>query len=416
MQHCSIVIGSLWGDEGTGHMTDILCSQNENTLNVRFNGGAQASHTVVTPDGKRHAFRHFGAGTFADAKTYLAEEFIVNPVAFAFERNELAKRFGIKPIVFVNPNCIVTTVWDVFINQALEVMRDKNRHGSCGYGINETVERSKHSRYRLTVKDLTNEQFLRKRLTDIQNEYVSQRLKDEYGITIQELPKEYQELINYPENIEMCMFYAREFLENVLIARNSVIARFDNVVFEGAQGLLLDQNNVEYYPHVTSSNTGIKNVMTILKDLKYAGQVDIYYMSRCYLTRHGAGPFKNELGEKPYKNISDPTNIPNEFQGALRFGYLDFDLLVREIQKDLKNLNVSAKIHVVFTCLDQVDVKVKYIEDGIVKSIATSEFLNVAWSILKSKINRLYKIHATNGATREFLISHKNEEPWLMGA
>ena len=81
MQHCSIVIGSLWGDEGKGHMTDILCSQNKNTLTVRFTGGAQASHTVVTPDGKRHAFRHFGAGTFADAKTYLAEEFIVNPVS-----------------------------------------------------------------------------------------------------------------------------------------------------------------------------------------------------------------------------------------------------------------------------------------------------------------------------------------------
>ena len=416
MQHCSIVIGSLWGDEGKGHMTDILCSQHENTLNVRFNGGAQASHTVVTPDGKRHAFRHFGAGTFAGAKTYLVEEFIVNPVAFAFERKELAEQFGIRPVVFVHPNCIVTTVWDVFINQALEVMRDKDRHGSCGYGINETVERSKNLRYRLTVKDLVNEQLLRKKLIDIQNEYVPQRLKDEYGLTIQELPKEYQELINYPENIDMCMFYACEFLENVLIRRNSVITRFDNVVFEGAQGLLLDQNNVEYYPHVTSSNTGIKNVMTIFKDIKYAGQVDIYYMSRCYLTRHGAGPFKNELGKMPYKNISDPTNIPNEFQGALRFGYLNFDLLISEILKDLSNLTVSANVHVTFTCLDQVDSEVKYIENGKVKSTVDSEFLNVAWDILKSKLNCLHGLHATNGLTRNFLISHKNEEPWLMGA
>ena len=419
MQHCSIVIGSLWGDEGKGHMTDILCNNQKNTVNVRFNGGAQASHTVVTPDGKRHAFRHFGAGTFAGVPTYLSKEFIVNPVAFVFEKNELEEKFGIKPTVLVHPGCSVTTIWDVFINQAIEAMRGKNRHGSCGYGINETVERNKHSRYmfRLKVKDLFDEQTLHRRLTYIQDEYVPMRLKEEYGLTIQNLPKEYQELLTYSENIEMSMFYIREFLESIdNIGDLGVAMKFDNLVFEGAQGLLLDQNNIEYYPHVTSSNTGIKNVMTFLKEAKFMGQVDIYYMSRCYLTRHGAGPFENELVEKPYEKISDPTNIPNEFQGALRFGYLNFDLLMHEIQKDLKNLNVSAKIHVVFTCLDQVDSEVNYIENGIVKSVATSEFLNVAWSILKNKINRLYKIHATNGETREFLISYKNEEPWLMGA
>ena len=322
MQHCSIVIGSLWGDEGKGHMTDILCNNQKNTVNIRFNGGAQASHTVVTPDGKRHAFRHFGAGTFSSVPTYLSKEFIVNPVAFVFEKNELEEQFGIKPTVLVHPGCRVTTIWDVFINQAVEAMRGKNRHGSCGYGVNETVERNKHRRYmfRLRVKDLFDEQTLRRRLTYIQDEYVPMRLKEEYGLTIQELPKEYQELLTYPENIEMSMFYIREFLESVeTIGDLAVAMKFDNLVFEGAQGLLLDQNNVEYYPHVTSSNTGIKNVMTFLKGTKFYGQVDIYYMSRCYLTRHGAGPFKNELVEKPYENINDPTNIPNEFQGALRF-------------------------------------------------------------------------------------------------
>ena len=116
MKRYSIVIGSLWGDEGKGHMTDILCNF-PNTLNVRFNGGSQASHTVVTPDKKRHAFRHFGAGTFSGAKTYLSEKFIVNTVAFSIERNELINKFNIIPTIFVNPNCIVTTPWDVYINQ-----------------------------------------------------------------------------------------------------------------------------------------------------------------------------------------------------------------------------------------------------------------------------------------------------------
>ena len=91
-----------------------------------------------------------------------------------------------------------------------------------------------------------------------------------------------------------------------------ILNRFDNVVFEGAQGLLLDQNNSDYFPHVTSSNTGIKNVMDILTSLKYKGKVDIYYMSRCYLTRHGAGPFPEESSTfaSDYK-LFDKTNIYN---------------------------------------------------------------------------------------------------------
>ncbi len=416
MKSCSIVIGSLWGDEGKGHMTDILCAKENCTLNVRFNGGAQASHTVVTPEGKRHAFRHFGAGTFANSPTYLSEYFIVNPVAFALEKEELFNEFGIIPLLFVNPECIVTTLWDVYINQAIEIMRDTDRHGSCGYGINETVERSKKTCYRLTVKDLCNPQTLVEKFKLIQDEYVAKRLKNEYGLSIDELPVEYQKLIQDPENIEISMFYAYEFIENVQISGDEIFKRFDNVVFEGAQGLLLDQDNIRCYPHVTSSNTGIKNVMNILRNIHYCGKVDIFYMSRCYLTRHGAGPFMNELSSKPYKNIEDVTNIPNEFQGSLRFGYLDFDLLLGEIARDLCDLILPASVYIVFTCLDQLDCEMKYIEMNEVKTIESSIFLEIAWNIVKSRLEYVSSIYGVNGLTREFLISNKKEEPWLMGA
>ena len=87
MRKAYAVIGSNWGDEGKGNVTDILCSKEPlKTINVRINGGAQASHTVVTQDGKRHAFSHFGSGTFAGAPTYLSKEFIVNLFSFDIER------------------------------------------------------------------------------------------------------------------------------------------------------------------------------------------------------------------------------------------------------------------------------------------------------------------------------------------
>ena len=83
-QSCSIVIGAGFGDEGKGHYVDILCNR-PNTLNVRFNGGAQASHTVVTPDGERYPFSNVGAGTFTGAATYLSAYYLVNPVYFVLE-------------------------------------------------------------------------------------------------------------------------------------------------------------------------------------------------------------------------------------------------------------------------------------------------------------------------------------------
>ncbi len=407
MNRVSVVIGSLWGDEGKGHMTDILCNK-PNTLNVRFNGGAQASHTVVTKDGKRHAFRHFGAGTFAGAKTYLTEDFIVNTVAFCFERNELINDFNINPCEFVNPNCIVTTIWDMYINQMIEVIRGDMRHGSCGFGINETVERSKNPKYRVTVKDLLCRETLVSKLSLIQNEYIYERLKSEYDLTIQEIPEKYKDLLLAEDNIDMFCFYANEFISNIKIRDEKFIEEFDNVVFEGAQGLLLDQNNSKYFPHVTTSNTGIKNVMKTLSNLDYDGDVNIYYMSRCYLTRHGAGPFENELGFKPYEKVEDLTNIPNEFQGALRFGYLDFDLLCEEINKDLKNLNRSANINVTFTCYDQVDDEFKYFEDGKLKTISKRDFFDIAWNVLSKNIGCIKNIYLTEGLTRDYLIKYKN--------
>lgn len=407
MKKCSIVIGSLWGDEGKGHMTDILCNE-PNTLNVRFNGGSQASHTVVTPDNKRHAFRHFGAGTFAGAKTYLSDRFIVNPMAFTMEYKELKDDFNISPVVFVNPNAIVTTPWDMYINQGIETYRDKQRHGSCGFGINETVDRSYIDKYRITVSDLLCEEKLTQKLLLIQNEYVEYRLNGFYGIDVYDLDKKYQEALTDQQNISMFLFYVSEFLSKVTIVENTILNRFDNIVFEGAQGLLLDQNNKKYFPHVTTSNTGIINVIDILKSIYYKGNIDIYYMSRCYITKHGAGDFAGELDEKPYSKIKDLTNIPNEFQGSLRFGYLDFDLLAYEIKKDLNNLSsMTANVYITFTCLDQLDSEFKYIVDGKIHLQKSDLFLDTAFDILSRRIVEFSGIYGTNGLTRENFFSYK---------
>jgi adenylosuccinate synthase len=405
MNIASIAIGGNWGDEGKGHEVDILCANKPSTLNVRFNGGSQASHTVVTPDGKRHAFRHFGAGTFAGAITYLSEDFIVNVMEFDQERRQLAKSFDVQPLEYVNPNCIVTTPWDIYINQGIEALRGNKRHGSCGLGINETVIRSMYDQYKITVLDFFSLSKLKAKLEKIQDEYVALRLKTEYNISISDIPEKYRLLLTRSENIDIFMFYVNEFISNVQVMDDSVILRWDNVVFEGAQGLLLDQNNRQFAPYLTTSNTGIKNVMKILKNVGYTGKTDIYYLSRCYMTRHGAGPFPTEVVTKPYSKIEDLTNIPNEFQGTLRFGILDIDLLSKSINKDLEGLVVPASVYVTLTCFDQLGDIAKYKLDGQVGQLEKELFLNSMSKILMSKIGNLNGLYATSGLTRQDLIS-----------
>jgi adenylosuccinate synthase len=89
MKNAYVVIGANYGDEGKGQVVHKLAKQNTNVTVVRYSGGAQAGHTVTTDDGKRHVFSHIGAGTFAGAKTWLSDEFIVNPVMFLKEHQLL---------------------------------------------------------------------------------------------------------------------------------------------------------------------------------------------------------------------------------------------------------------------------------------------------------------------------------------
>lgn len=142
----------------------------------------------------------------------------------------------------------------------------------------------------------------------------------------------------------------------------NVAENYTTLLFEGAQGLMLSEDS-KYFPHVTHSKTGINNVINLLQEIKgYELDVEVIYITRSYLTKHGAGPLPHEIKEKPYKNIIDLTNIHNEFQGTLRFAPLDVDILAENIKNDYMKI-LSTKQHdyynikksIAITCLDQID-------------------------------------------------------------
>ena len=345
------VVGSAWGDESKGKMVDYF--SDENTMVVRYNGSAQAGHTVVR-DGICHIFRHFGSGTLMGASTFLSQFFINNPTLFLKEL-ELLKSLDCNPKVFVDEIGMVYVPWDAMINQILEETRGNARHGSCGIGINETMKRDELVSYRVTIDNLKRPDELRDRLKFIQENWIPTRLK-QLNLTPSQ---EWMENLTSIDILDTYIQQCTEFLSYVTVGNvwHKEIFENKNIVFEGAQGLLLDEDHY-FFPHVTHSHTGLKNIL-VLADIIEITELDVIYATRAYATRHGAGPFPREVKDLSYK---DETNVPHMFQGVLRFGYLDIDLLKESIENDLKTNPISIDIRhgIAVTCLDQLDEMVEY--------------------------------------------------------
>lgn len=346
------VIGANYGDEGKGLMTDYFVRKAKKPLVVRFNGGAQAGHTVN--DGKmRHVCSHFGSGILTGAPTFLAKEYVINPYLFCKELEELQDKNVVIPPVYIDPGARVTTFYDTMINRLLETSRASDRHGSVGVGFGETIEQSERYPNALRMKDLLRgESFLIPRLVDIEKNWFNSRM-NELGL---ENNLSTHTLNNFRLNF---IKWTKTFLSNVRMG--TFQTSIDNInpsdlIFEGAQGLLLNQNG-EDFPHVTRSNTGLENVHELLKDFQFEDSEAIY-VSRSYMTRHGSGPlvfeFKNP-GEMGYK-VFDETNKHGSFQGTLRFAPLDIDQLFTRTNIDFDDYgSLFDKRTVAVTCVDQLD-------------------------------------------------------------
>lgn len=294
-------------------------SQKPNSIVVCSNGGAQRGHTVTTPDAIRHVFHHFGSGTFNRASTYLSEDFIVNPIIFKQEYDELMK-LGYVPNTYINQNCMITTPFDMMANQIIEESRGKNKHGSCGLGIFETIKR-----YKAGITDIN---------YNIRDYYID-LFKKENIILSSEWTRIFMDNGIFEHFLDDWDFMNNHSL---VISDNYFLNQFDNIVFEAAQGLLLDQNNTEYFPHLTPSNTGIKNPKRIIEDIEWNDEINVEtcYVSRTYLTRHGAGKFPSECNKSLInKYMIDKTNVSNQFQDTLRYGTLDLRELYNRCSKDV---------------------------------------------------------------------------------
>lgn len=327
MRRARAVIGAAFGDEGKGLMTDYFVRQGDPgcTTVVRFNGGAQAGHTVEEPSGRRHVFHHFGSGTLAGARTYLTKHFLVNPVLWHSERSDLA-RLGATgsrgPQILVDAFARVTTPYDMVANQNEELARGADRHGSCGTGIHATVVR--HEAVPLFASDLTAADLADK-VRSIRSWYDAQRISASNDHCARsEVPDQFL--------LDRFLFECREMGRAIAFCQPKYFNyEKEDLVFEGAQGLLLSEDCARFFPHVTHSRTGLSNVVELAQQMG-VNQLDVAYVVRSYLTRHGAGPLP---GEDPSLQYHDSTNAENAWQGRLRFAPMNVDLISEAVTRDV---------------------------------------------------------------------------------
>ena len=313
------VIGKNFGDEGKGYTCSCLASSLKKSLIIKHNGGGQAGHTVEDPEGKWRFIHHqIGAGAEYHVPTLFADSFMPDLFQLGKEVKEFTELFGFRPILYSEKNVRVTTVEDVLLNMGAEVARGKNRHGSCGMGIEECVQRNAAG-YGITVEELAgwSKQDLLDRLKQIRKEYTERRAKI-LGI--------------YPSNPYYEMLNNETVLENFVIevkvnvnlltlvdADRKWLEEFQHLIFETGQGLLLDQDYEAYAPHLTSSKTGIHNPAIFLEKRGLSLEEAIY-VTRPYVTRHGNGPLPCEVNRSELPGVGeDLTNQPNEWQGTLRY-------------------------------------------------------------------------------------------------
>lgn len=352
MKKAYAVIGANFGDEGKGLMTDLFCRTDGSVINIRGNGGAQAGHTVCTPNGKRHIFSHIGSGCFAGADTYLSGYFIVNPLLFSKELSTLGKDIG---NVFIDRRCIVTLPCDMLLNQFAETMRGKDRHGSCGVGIFETIVRSRNTKFAFTYGDVLRygRAWLKGLINAVNSEYVPGRA-DELGIK----GRAREELLDILANDILTENYLDELYAMVslcIAADEQLIEDYDTAVFEGAQGLMLDQDRDDYFPNLTPSSTGMKNIRAILDRLEKR-DTEVCYVTRSFFTRHGAGRFDTESKDIVQRyGLYDRTNAPNEYQGNFRYGWFDLPEFMASLALDKRYIAEGERTAIAVTHLDMTD-------------------------------------------------------------
>jgi adenylosuccinate synthase len=422
-----VVGGLLYGDEGKGTTVEYISKETKSKLVVRYNGGPQAAHHIVTPDGDFHCFSHFGSATFLpDVHNLISKYMVIYPQTMLREAKKLIEKHNITDLwkrMHIDSECFVITPYHQLINRILEILRGSKKHGSTGLGVGVCTDEAffshpeffplgktfykldkkiKNKTTTLQIKDLSDKKILINKLkaiiseklvharnliknfdtnshfigeyleiykNDIINTKEGDKLKEDTvnKFAQQEKSRIIQEALLYINNtseehtLTNLHNYYKIFYDDyghTLIDGNQFIKeeieKGNDIVFEGAQGALLDRV-YGIFPHLTKSLCSDANAMAIIDDVRekltFIESENRNFKTkkigilRAYSSRHGSGPFiTNNTSWNDY--LKEEHNMHSKWQGDFKVG--PFDLVAAKYGIEIFKPDLIS-----FTCVDK---------------------------------------------------------------
>ncbi len=345
-----VVVGSQWGDEGKGKITDYLACKAD--VVVRYQGGNNAGHTIAF-DGKKFALQSIPSGIFNPHITnVIANGVVLNPKAMLEELAGLEEKGITDYKLIISDRASLIMPYHLLLDGAMENLKGDHKIGTTKKGIGPCYT-DKASRIGLRVGDLLDPDFFKTRLSEAL-EIKNLELKM-YGLEPLNLEDVYNEYMGYAKKLQPYICDTSEFL-------NQAIKEDKNILFEGAQGVMLCLEHGTY-PYVTSSspcaasvpiNTGIAP--------KYIDNV--LGICKAYNTRVGGGPFPTEIeGDLAHLIRERGHEYGTVTKRPRRVGYLDCVVLKHAV-KVSGITNWSLMLFDVLTGIDELKVCTSYKLDG----------------------------------------------------
>ena len=360
------ILGAQWGDEGKGKIVDLLTEKCDAV--VRFQGGHNAGHTLVV-DNKTTILHLVPSGILHDnVKCIIGNGVVLSLDALSEELQILEKnQVRIDGRLLISDNCPLILPVHIALDKAREIKKGNDKIGTTGRGIGPAYE-DKVSRRGLRLGDLSNPEVSLNKLEELLD-YHNFILKNYYKAHTFDANKMHERLLMQYEVYKEHVIDVPAYVENLFINNKKV-------VFEGAQGTLLDIDHGTY-PFVTSSNTTVGGIFTgsgvSPKKLDY-----VLAIVKAYTTRVGSGPFMTELFDEKGKILSIKGHEVGATTGRQRrCGWLDLVSLKRSIIINgftgicLTKLDVLDTFEKIQVCVEYKDDKPVYKEyEGWVESIS----------------------------------------------
>ena len=347
-----VVIGAQWGDEGKGKVVDLLTEKAGAV--VRYQGGHNAGHTLVI-DGKKTVLHLIPAGILhAGVQSYIGNGVVLCLRALKKESDALeAAGVPVRERLHISPACALILPTHSALDQAREAARGANKIGTTGRGIGPAYE-DKIARRGLRLADLMHPETFRERLRELMD-FHNFQLEHYYHAAPVKYDEVAAEWLAYADRV-------RPLITDVTLAAYRHREAGDHIIFEGAQGAMLDIDHGTY-PFVTSSSTAAGGAATGSgvgpRHLDY-----ILGIAKAYSTRVGGGPFPTELLDATGKHLAEVGHEYGATTGrARRCGWIDLPALRRAIYNSSISGLCLTKLDVL-DALPQIQVCTHYDMDG----------------------------------------------------